>query len=94
MRVYCCQDPPLRKEVIKMANKAKPSPDLLAGWMVRLTAATEELQEARTTSALAEKQLRLMIREAFDDGLAAPMIAEATGLTISRLYQIKRGVRH
>jgi hypothetical protein len=63
-------------------------------WMSRLIEARENLRHRRVDAALAEEQLRQTVRDAFDAGLAAPPICEATGLTSSRLYQIKRGARH
>jgi hypothetical protein len=76
-----------------MANKAKPDPDVLDMWRTRLREAAAALKEKRADATLAEEQLRQVVREAFAAGLTGEPIAEETGLTIGRLYQINRGVR-
>jgi hypothetical protein len=76
-----------------MANKPRPPDDLVDTWSTVLTEASEDLQRKRTEAMQAEDVLRITVRDAFDAGLTVTPIADATGLTVSRLYQIKRGVR-
>jgi hypothetical protein len=76
-----------------MANKPKPPEDLVDTWSTMLADASDDLQKKRGEALRAEDVLRICVRDAFDAGLTVTPIREATGLTVSRLYQIKRGVR-
>jgi hypothetical protein len=58
-----------------------------------VTEAIEYLKIKREEALSAEEELRVCVREAFDAGLSVTPISEATSLSISRIYQIKRGVR-
>jgi hypothetical protein len=73
-----------------MANKPKPLTELLATWIVMLAEAIEYLKLKRAEALRAKEELRVSIREAFDAGLAATPMRDATGRSVQRLYRIKR----
>jgi hypothetical protein len=77
----------------QVANKPKPPPDVEEHWRKVLREATVELQRKRAEALRAEHFQRMCVRDSFDAGLSVTPIREETGLTVSRLYQIKRGTR-
>lgn len=62
-------------------------------WTRRLKEARSQLEAARSAADEADQAFRATVREAFAAGLTVVPIQEATGLTTSRLYQIKAGRR-
>jgi hypothetical protein len=76
-----------------MAGKPRLSPDALAEWQLKLSAAAEDMHKLRENAMDAELRLRALINDAFDAGLSVTPICEATGMSLGRVYQIKRGTR-
>jgi len=76
-----------------MAGKPRLAPDQLTDWQSRLATAAAELHRLRGDAQEAELELRATILEAFAAGLSVTPIMEATGLSLGRIYQIKRGTR-
>ena len=76
-----------------MANRPRPSEELWNREAAKLQAAIDERDAAQKAATAADMKLRRVIKAAFKNGLSASYISEASGLTISRLYQIKRGTR-
>lgn len=76
-----------------MANRPRPSDELWEKEVAKLQAAIDERDAAQKAATAADMKLRRVIKAAFKNGLAASYISEASGLTVSRLYQIKRGTR-
>jgi len=76
-----------------MASKPKVTPELLADWKKQLSVAAAEMHKQRDKAAEAELALRTCIQEAFAAGLSVTPIMDATGLSLGRVYQIKRGTR-
>lgn len=62
-------------------------------WKERLVAATATLDKARTDAVAAEMDFRACVLGAFEAGLSVTPIMEATGKSLGRIYQIKRGTR-
>lgn len=79
--------------VVQMAGKPRLASDLLTDWQERLTAAAQRVKTARDDAVAAELELRALILEAFAAGLSVTPIVQATGLSLGRVYQIKRGTR-
>lgn len=67
--------------------------DQLTAWQNRLTAAADRMRSMRDEASAAELELRALILEAFAAGLSVTPIVQATGLSLGRVYQIKRGTR-
>lgn len=76
-----------------MANRPRPTAEVLKVEVSKIDKAVKKRDKTRQAAEEAEMDLRQVICNAFDNGLSASYMAEATGLTISRLYQIGRGVR-
>jgi hypothetical protein len=55
--------------------------------------AAERRTKRRSAYELADEELRRLIREGFESGLPADKIAEASGLSVPRVYQIRDGRR-
>jgi hypothetical protein len=72
-----------------MAKRRRPDPEVTEEWAQKLREVTERLgpqqQVANTTRAERED----LIRGAFKDGVWVSAIHESTGLSKSRLFQIK-----
>lgn len=76
-----------------MANRPRPPADVLKVEIAKIEKAVRKREKAEKSAEEAEMDLRQTICDAFDAGLSASYISEATGLSVSRLYQIGRGVR-
>lgn len=76
-----------------MANRPRPTEDLWEREVTKLKAAVAERDAAQKVAHDADMRLRKVIKSAFKNGLSASYISDATGLTVSRLYQISRGTR-
>ena len=76
-----------------MARRPKPATENVATWTSILQNAAAELEQKRAEARFVEENLRTCIREAFEAGLTVEPIMAATGLSLGRVYQIKRGVR-
>jgi hypothetical protein len=76
-----------------VARKGTPPMDTVKALSTRLFEAVEDLKVKRAEAYRAEERLRTCVVDAFDAGMGAQAIREATGYTISRLYQIRRGTR-
>lgn len=76
-----------------MANRPRPTEELWEREVAKLEEAVAERDAAEEAARKAEMRLRKIVKTAFKNGLSASYISEATGLSISRLYQISRGTR-
>jgi hypothetical protein len=76
-----------------MASKPKVTPDQLARWKETLAEAAAALERARGDATKAEQAFRACVLDAFEAGLSVTPIMEATGKSLGRIYQIKRGTR-
>lgn len=76
-----------------IAKRKKPDPATTEKWATRLTELKNAVNTTRQQLKIAEAELNDNVRAAFNDGvLVGPMIA-ATGLSSSRLFQIKHALR-
>jgi hypothetical protein len=64
-----------------------------AKWSERVEASHLRREEARAAFEAADNEFRKNVRGAFDAGLSVTPLVTITGLTPSRLYQIKGGRR-
>jgi hypothetical protein len=55
--------------------------------------AARKRESRREAFEASDEDLRGLIREGFDQGLSGEKLAEAAGLSLSRVYQIKDGRR-
>jgi hypothetical protein len=76
-----------------MVNKAKAPNDLVASWAAILARASDAQRKKEEEHDRATEFRDVCVRDAFDAGLTVDPISDATGLSVGRLYQIKRGVR-
>jgi dihydrodipicolinate synthase/N-acetylneuraminate lyase len=76
-----------------VAGKGWQPPELVQEWMTKLKKGRVELEKAREEHTAAEETFRRLVRAAFEAGLSVTPIKAATGLTTSRVYQIKAGRR-
>jgi hypothetical protein len=59
--------------------------------LIRRAAKTRERRQAATDEA--DLELRRLIREGFEQGIPGEKLAEAAGLSVPRVYQIRDGRR-
>jgi FAD/FMN-containing dehydrogenase len=76
-----------------VAGKGWQPPEVVAEWMARLKQGRVALEKARLEHEEAEEAFKRLVRAAFEAGLSVTPIKAATGLTTSRVYQIKAGRR-
>lgn len=76
-----------------MSNRPRPSVDLLQRETANLERAVLKREIAADAARDAEMELRAAIKASFANGLSASHISRATGLTVSRLYQISQDRR-
>jgi hypothetical protein len=76
-----------------MAHKPKAAPEVVQEWKAKLAEAAAALDQAREAAAVAEQAFRACVVDSFDAGLSVTPIMEATGRSLGRIYQIKRGTR-
>lgn len=55
--------------------------------------AAEQRESQRIAFETADAELRRLIREGFTQGISGEQLAEAAGLSLSRVYQIRDGRR-
>lgn len=75
-----------------MAAK-RSSPEHIEAWVARVSGSRTELEVARSKADEAYASFCTEIRSALSDGVTAKDLHDATGLTPSRLFQIKAGRR-
>lgn len=61
--------------------------------LARIRRAAKVRERARDAYADSDTELRRLIREGFSQGIAGEVLAEAAGLSMSRVYQIRDGRR-
>lgn len=76
-----------------MAGRARLAPDLREEWQTRLRSAAGQMRHDRDKALESELELRATIVEAFEAGLSVTPIVQSTGLSLGRVYQVKRGTR-
>jgi hypothetical protein len=74
-------------------HRGRATVDVVEHWKEQLVAATATLEKARTDAVEAEMAFRACVLGAFEAGLSVTPIMEATGKSLGRIYQIKRGTR-
>jgi len=77
-----------------MANRRQADPEVVEHHVVIISEAAESRDTLIKEVGEADEKLRLAIKEAFDAGITAGPIKKASGLSESRLYQIRDGRRH
>jgi hypothetical protein len=76
-----------------VTGRPQPSEALWRREAAKLQAAIGVRDKAQKDARAADMKLRKAINAAFKNGLSASYISDATGLTVSRCYQISRGTR-
>jgi hypothetical protein len=76
-----------------MARRKSPDPAITWRWVGVLRPAAEELARLRTDVEQAEQVLGKAVRAAFAEGVLVGPMMQATGLSGSRLYQLKWALR-
>lgn len=76
-----------------MAKRRRPDPAITAKWVDTLRGLARKLAKQRQAVADTEAELGDAVRAAFDEGVLVGPQKEATGLSGSRLYQIKFQLR-
>lgn len=77
-----------------MANRKQAPVELVEQHTSVIAEAAEAREQSLKEVGEADERLRLAIKEAFDAGLTAGPIKRASGLSESRLYQIRDNRRH
>ena len=85
---------PAKKERPLMANRRQAPVDVVEYHSSLIEEAAEARQQILKDIGEADDRLREVIKEAFDAGLTAGPIKRASGLSESRLYQIRDNRRH
>jgi hypothetical protein len=79
-------------EILSIADVTPRSCDLT--WCVSVIRRAAELRQRRQAAFdAADAELRRLIREGFKDGIPGEQLAQAAGLSVSRVYQIRDGRR-
>lgn len=76
-----------------MAKRAQPDPRITDKWMGKLAVTADRLDVARKIVAALEAQRDEDVRGAFSEGVVVGALKPATGLSGSRIYQIKFALR-
>lgn len=76
-------------KVVQHALNFPPMDDHLE--LIRRAARTRERQRGEFNAA--DKEFRRLIREGFEQGITGEQLAEAAGLSLPRVYQIRDGRR-
>jgi hypothetical protein len=61
--------------------------------LARIKRAAKMRERARDAFADSDAELRRLIREGFSQGISGERLAEAAGLSVARVYQIRDGRR-
>ena len=72
-----------------MAKRSRPDPIITERWVSRLTVLSQELTRRRKRVEVTEKEFGDAIRGAFSEGVLVGPLKQVTGLSGSRLYQLK-----
>lgn len=72
-----------------MAKRKKPDPAITDRWVTELRQVSQRLGRRRRAVEEAELELENAVQGAFAEGVLVGPMKEATGLSGSRLYQLK-----
>ena len=72
-----------------MARNPSPSPVVTAHWSAELARLAQAAQRRKDAAQDAQHVLHTAVREAFSQGVLVGAMIKATGLSGSRLFQIK-----
>lgn len=72
-----------------MAKRTRPDPVITDRWVARITMLSQELSRRRKRVEESEQELGDAVRSAFAEGVLVGPMKQATGLSGSRLYQLK-----
>jgi hypothetical protein len=61
--------------------------------LARIRDAAKQRESRRVEFDAVDAELRRLIREGFEQGISGEQLAEAAGLSLSRVYQIRDGRR-
>lgn len=76
-----------------MARNPRPDQAITDRWSAELSRLANVTAERRHSLALAQKDLHHAVRAAFSEGVLVGTMVKATGLSGSRLFQIKFELR-
>lgn len=76
-----------------MAKKARPDPSITDKWVKQLADTADLLEIAHGIVAELEARRGVQVRGAFSEGVLVGALKKATGLSGSRLYQLKFELR-
>ena len=79
---------------LRMANRKGPEQTVTDMHVALVEKAVKKHDKKKCEALEAEQDLRVVIRQAFEAGLTAGPIKAASGLSGSRLYQIRDGKRN
>lgn len=72
-----------------MAKRRRPPPEITQRWTDILRPIAQQLAQQRQQVDQTRKELGAAIRGAFNDGVLVGPLKQATGLSGSRIYQMK-----
>lgn len=76
-----------------MARNPRPDPAITNRWSAELTRLSTIALARKQEAAKAQRELHDAVRSAFSEGVLVGAMVEATGLSGSRLFQIKFELR-
>lgn len=76
-----------------MSQTTKPSAEYTAATLTVLRNSTDAIARARALVRAHEEERRAVIWDAIYDGVSVAAVADATGLSRERVYQIRHGRR-
>ena len=76
-----------------IGKRKKPDPAITDKWVAELTQLRDTVATSRAAVKAAEDALNTAVRAAFDEGVLSSPMTGATGLSSSRLFQIKHALR-
>ena len=76
-----------------MARNPRPDPAISDRWTVELTKLSTAVAKKKQAAGAAQQELHAAVRAAFSEGVLVGTMVKATGLSGSRLFQIKFELR-
>jgi len=76
-----------------MARNPRPDPKVADHWAARLSLLSTAVERCKHETKVAQQDLHEGVRAAFADGVLVGTMIKATGLSGSRLFQIKFELR-
>ena len=72
-----------------MARNPRPAQEVTDRWASQLTQLSKQAIQHKKTATESQQQLHVAVRAAFEEGVLVGTMIKATGLSGSRLFQIK-----